>query len=106
MSALENFHKVAKTKLYYDTEVSNETFEKFPIFSIFSLGLIVGFFIMFAISPVCAYTEVNNYKFWILAVWTAFIFSWAFRLVYMRTKFSPVPTLRAKKRESQEQQEE
>ena len=96
MSALKNFHQVAKTKLYYDAEVSNETFNKFPIFSIFFLGLVVDFFIMFALTPVCAYTEVNNYKFFILALWNFFIFAWAFRLVYMRTKFNPVPKLRAR----------
>ena len=102
--SLKEFHGVAKTKLYYDTEVSNETFNKFPIFSIFFLGLMVSIFIMIGFPPVCQYTEVNNYKFFIILVWAGFIFSWAFRLVYMKTKFSPIPSLKAKKPEKKEEE--
>lgn len=65
-----------KNSLWKDTEVNNDTFKNLRPFSVGVFGIFVACAFMFGIPPFCQYTEVNNYKFFIVAIWCLMVIGW------------------------------
>ena len=75
--------------------VDNDIWQSFSPLAVLIFGIFFAVAIMFAIPPFCAFTSVNNYKFFVILVWVIFILGWSVRNLQIKNPIR-LPALRTK----------